>query len=281
MKLFYDSQLCLVATKHGKETAISPSFETLLGCQVKQAKINTDLFGTFTGEVERKLSPRECAKEKCLLALSEYKAPLGIASEGSFGPHPQSPFINIDHELLFFADLNLGFELTLSKISLETNFSGKAIEDPETLSHFAEQALFPSHALIVSPHISKMPDLIFKGIQNDEELYRAFNLCLEASSDRKVQVQTDMRAHMNPTRMRVIAELAHEMAIRLATPCPYCQIPGWGAVKKVRGLVCRECDTPTELVHAEIYGCCLCQYQETIVLQREKAEPSFCPLCNP
>ncbi|MBS0628884.1 MAG: hypothetical protein JSS30_01510 [Verrucomicrobia bacterium] len=266
---------------HGKERAIAPPFERILGCRLIPAKINTDLFGTFTGEIERTLSPYECAKAKCQRALEEKGGSLCLASEGSFGPHPYLHFIHADQELLFFTDKDLEFELTVSKISLETNFNGQAIETLEELLKFADRTLFPSHGLILRPHIRKNKGQIHKGIQSVEYLKNVFKDCQKESDDGKVWVETDMRAHMNPTRMKVIEELAEEMSARLALACPCCHTPGWGVVKKSRGLECNLCGLPTELVQSEIYGCCKCDYKENIPLNRELADPHYCPFCNP
>ncbi|MBS0624443.1 MAG: hypothetical protein JSS32_00135 [Verrucomicrobia bacterium] len=68
----YQGKRCLVATMHGKENAIRPSFESLLGFEVEGGELNTDDFGTFSGEIERLLPPSECAKEKCLKALLKH-----------------------------------------------------------------------------------------------------------------------------------------------------------------------------------------------------------------
>lgn len=266
---------------HKKEEAIGQPFEKLLGCRVIPAQINTDLLGTFTGEVERTLDPYACVKEKCYRGLDFEKGFLGVASEGSFGPHPLIPFVTADCEILFFTDRKLGFELTLTKTSLQTNFAAKSIQNNEELAEFTKQALFPSHALILRPHDTKDPHLIFKGVQDAENLDLIFKKCLENSKDPQVWVETDMRAHMNPTRMKIIGELAQEMVARLATPCPSCQIPGWGLVKRLPGLPCTACRMPTDLIKTEIYGCCQCNHQESVENQQEKADPRYCPFCNP
>lgn len=281
MGLRYQNQVCHLASIHKKEKAVGLPFEKSLGCKIIPAQINTDLLGTFTGEIERTLTPLACVKEKCYRGLDLEKGALGVANEGSFGPHPLFPFIPADLEILFFTDINLGFELTLSKISLETNFSAKSIQSIDELSAFAKKALFPSHALILRPQDTKDSNLIFKGVQDYEELYRIFQKCSEISKDRLVSVETDMRAHMNPTRMKRIEELAYEMAGRLATPCPSCQIPGWGVVKSLLGLPCKECRMPTDLIKAKIFGCCQCKHEEMLENQKEMADPGYCPFCNP
>lgn len=49
------------------------------------ASFDTDMLGTFTGEVERKLDPLATVREKCLRAMKHNHCDLGVASEGSFG----------------------------------------------------------------------------------------------------------------------------------------------------------------------------------------------------
>lgn len=281
MELRYQNKVCHLASMHKKEQAIGVPFEKILGCKVVPAQFDTDLLGTFTGEIERTLTPQACAKEKCYRGLELVKGSLGVANEGSFGPHPSIPLVPADVEILFFADRNLGFELTLSKISRETNFSAQSVQNIEELSNFAKRVLFPSHALIVRPNSIKDPDLIFKGVQDRQELDRVFKTCLEASSDGLVWVETDMRAHKNPTRMKMIEQLAYQMVARLSLPCPSCQTPGWGIVKNIPGLLCQECRMPTDLIKAEIYGCCRCKHQQVFENQKEMANPGFCPFCNP
>jgi hypothetical protein len=48
-----------VATKHGKLDQIAPSFSDQKKWKLELAQRDTNIFGTFTGEVERKFYPRE------------------------------------------------------------------------------------------------------------------------------------------------------------------------------------------------------------------------------
>ena len=95
----------MVATKHGKEKVIAPILERSLGVKVlSTTNLDTDRFGTFSGEVERKGTPLEVARAKCEAALKLTGADLAVASEGSFGPHPElffaaAEFLGILEEL--------------------------------------------------------------------------------------------------------------------------------------------------------------------------------------
>jgi len=53
--------------------------------------------------------------------------------------------------------------------------------------------------------------------------------CRLADPDGRVWLETDMRAHCNPTRMRSIRRLGIALVRRLQTPCSECGSPGLGA----------------------------------------------------
>ncbi|MBX9924065.1 MAG: hypothetical protein K2Y01_08135 [Rhabdochlamydiaceae bacterium] len=277
----YQGKTCLVASMHEKERAIRTSFESLLGFQMEVSELNTDALGTFTGEIERSIPPKECAKTKCLNALLAHGKQIGIANEGSFVPHPVIPFISVDYEIFFFTDLEIGYELCISKMFTETNFAAAAFSEFDSILELATKTQFPSHALIVRPNRWEDKKICFKGIQSIDHLYDAFEKSRLVSSDKQVWVETDMRAHKNPTRMAQLEKLAKEMAQRLATPCPVCSIPGWGPVDRMRGLSCADCGAETNLIKAVIWGCCQCPYKESIPVDQALAEPQYCPLCNP
>ncbi|MFX5009088.1 DUF6671 family protein, partial [Acinetobacter baumannii] len=68
------------------------------------AEFNSDIFGTFSGEIERELNPLETARKKCYAAMELTGCYLAIASEGSFGAHPIIGFVPADEELLVLID---------------------------------------------------------------------------------------------------------------------------------------------------------------------------------
>lgn len=282
-KHLYNDKTCVIATMHDKEKAIAPAFLNLLGLKMIKAKIDTDQLGTFTGEVERKGTPLTCVRQKCELAMKESKVTIGIASEGSFGPHPFIPFVACDHEILYFIDQERGFSLHQSLLSTKTNYCAEAFSDPRRLKTFCDQALFPSHCLIVRPNKFNKNNFIVKGIQTYDLLEEAFLKCCRLSEDGNALVETDMRAHMNPTRMEVIKELADSFAKRLATPCPLCYNPGWGVVDRQKGLECQMCGSETQMIKFEVFRCPKCLHKE--MRPREDglslADPQYCGWCNP
>ena len=273
----------LLATKHNKEKAIAPAFSEFLSAKIVTCDLDTDLLGTFTSEIPRTQSALECARSKCLWGIEQNKSDYGIASEGSFGPHPYIPFVPSGHEILYFIDRTRNLFLHLSFLTAETNYYMGAINSIDELNKIMKLIQFPSHALIIRPNINQDPSLIIKGIQSREIAENVFMTAVKLSPDGKAWVETDMRAHKNPTRMRTIAHLATLLAKRLTILCTVCATPGFGKVRTEPGLECRCCDSKTDQIRAEIWGCACCDYEE--VRPRadglKKAEPRYCSYCNP
>jgi hypothetical protein len=147
-----------------------------------------------------------------------------------------------------------------------------------------EQVGFPSHGLLVRAHTCPAGSgALEKGLHRWEDLASAITRAAAASSDGLALVETDMRAHCNPTRMAAIRRLAFRLVRRLASRCPVCQTPGWGVVGPRPGLPCAECGLPTALTRALVWGCAGCEHQEERPrpdgLQR--ADPGHCDWCNP
>ena len=280
----YQDRRIALATMHRKEQAIAPTFKHLLGATVVAATdIDTDQLGTFSGEVSRRGTMREVAIAKARLGMQATGLSLGLASEGSFGPHPQIPFMPGAIEVMTFVDDERGMVIHESRVVDETNFAHVLVTPGDSLEQFLNRLQFPSHAVIVRPNAGDIYRNVGKGIQSRELLSAAIADAARVSTDGKAHIETDMRAHMNPTRMRSLAELAGQLAERLASVCPACASPGWGRVDVVSGLPCDACGTPTEMVAAEVFGCPACSHKE----QRPRrdglthAKPGNCPYCNP
>ena len=279
----YDGCRIVLTTKHEKIVAIRPAFEEFLAAEIVVCEADTDQLGTFSGEIDRQGTALDCARRKCELGMRLAGESYGVASEGSFGPHPSIPFFPCDHEILYFIDDARGIQVHESLLSEKTNYRMGAVATREDLDRFVETSLFPSHALIVRPNLWSDRSVIFKGIQSPVDLDEAFHECLSRSEDGMVWVETDMRAHVNPTRMSVIGELARKLGRRLSTECPACKTPGWGIVGFEKGLQCEYCHLPTELVSQEIYGCVSCSVRERLKRSDglESASQRYCTWCNP
>lgn len=272
-----------LATQHGKGDAVARPLEVHLGASVHVAAVDTDQLGTFTGERERPGPAATVCEQKARLGMAALALPYGLASEGSFGPHPAAPFASGGVELLTFVDDVRGLVVTEQSLTFDTNFSHRVVTRAAELDEWLGAARFPSHALIVRAAEAPSSTPIVKGIRDRGELTAAVDAAVRASPVGRAQVETDMRAHCNPTRMAHIAQLAEQLARRLATPCPECGAPAWGVTSVERGLPCAWCDTPTERARGEWMGSPACAHRafRPRTDGRSHADPGECLRCNP
>ncbi len=278
--MFQDRSL-VIATQHGKEAVIAPALENALGvrCFVPE-QLDTDILGTFTGEVERKDDPIATLRSKCRLAMAQTGCDLAVASEGSFGPHPTLFFPLSGDELVMLLDEKAGLEIIGRDLTTETNFSGSEVESLRELETFAKRAGFPEHALILRNEKGGNARIL-KGIKAPETLRKSFEEMLRDFGH--AYVETDMRAMNNPTRMKSIGRAVENLLEKTKSLCPQCSAPGFSVVEAKKGLPCAWCGMPTESTLAYVYGCTACSFQkeEKYPHGKEKEEPMYCGLCNP
>ena len=271
----------VIATKHGKEKVIGPMFESTFGIRcVVDNKVDTDLLGTFTGEVEREGSPLEVLRKKCEMAMELTGHDLAVASEGSFGPHPVLGFVPADEEWMLMTDRRHGWEVFVGDVSASTNFAGRMLRTETELAAFAREVGFPSHAIILRR--SRYDHLhLIKGIRTWRQLRNGFRVFVREQGS--AYAETDMRAMCNPTRMEVIRAVAEKLAGRIGIPCPVCETPGFGTVTVRRGLPCSACGYPTRSVLAHQLSCGKCGYSEEREYPdgKRQEDPRYCDCCNP
>jgi hypothetical protein len=283
----FEGRRLLVATKHKKEEVIAPLFFDELGLSSFVIDdFDTDNFGTFTGEIEREGGPLETLRKKAQTAMAMVDVDLVVASEGSFGPHPSLYFVPAADEMLIFIDRKNDLEILAREVSTETNFASAEVSTEESLLKFAEQSLFPSHALILSSPIENVTNptekpFFFKGVTMQEELVDIYRDLRKKT--KTVLVQTDMRAMYNPTRMKTIAKACHKLIRNIVSQCPSCVTPGYNVTDVFDGLPCSLCGRPTKSTLAHQYVCRRCGYKELRYYPNLKLEedPTFCDYCNP
>lgn len=271
----------LIATKHEKEKVIAPILEKELGVKcVVSSNFDTDILGTFSGEIERKEDPITTARNKCILAMEISNYDLVVASEGSFGPHPNIPFIAADDEFLLFIDKKNNLEIIVRELSTETNFNAAEIRSEEELKQFINTANFPSHALILRKSNNDFTEII-KGITDNELLNNRFHYFI--SKYKTAYIETDMRAMYNPTRMKVIEQATQKLVKKLNSCCPTCNTPGFDISDSKKGLLCELCNNPTRSTLSYFYICKKCNYtkEEMYPHGKLKEDPMYCDICNP
>lgn len=271
----------VIATMHKKETVIAPLLEKTLGaiCIVPD-HLNTDQFGTFSGEKERKDSPIATARKKCVVAMDETGCDIAIASEGSFGAHPYSFFSRADDELVLLVDRKNNIELLGRELSTETNFDGIHVKSISEALDFAKKVGFPSHGLIIKEKKENAKH-IHKGIIDSTVLEDTLQEML--SNYGPVWIETDMRALFNPTRMGIIEKATQNLIEKMASHCPACNYPGYWVIDRVSGLPCALCHQPTQSTLTHLYGCIKCDYtsQKQFPNQKTVEDPTYCDFCNP
>ncbi len=292
MSSSYKGASAALATMHGKESVIAPVMQKYLGLSVvTPAHIDTDALGTFTGETPRVGSMRDVAIRKARLGMRASGLSIGMASEGSFGPHPAIPFLRAGVELMVMVDDERGVVISESLITEETNYDEIVAASMSDLEPFLIRTGFPAHALVVGPNQTASPwwrlhpefSRINKGIASHDGLAVAVGHAARISEDGRARVLTDMRAHMNPIRMQAIASLADKLAHRIATECPECSAPGFGPLAAAAALSCASCGEESIIPRGDVWGCFGCGHkrEEARHPLREMAEPGDCPRCNP
>jgi hypothetical protein len=275
-----EGRTLLIATMHGKEHIIAPIMEKELGVQCELAQnLNTDVLGTFSGEIDRKNDALTTLRNKCLLAQKNTKYDLVIANEGTFGPHPNLFFIPADEEIIMLKDFKNNTEIIESQISTETNLNGAKIKTFNELEEFIASAKFPEHAVILRSSKDNFQN-ISKGIHEYDDLIRKFNTYIAQFGE--VYIETDMRAMHNPSRMKVIEEVTHKLIKKIKSVCPECQYPGIGITEATKGLLCSQCLRPTNSYISFAYQCQKCSYKHVKMYpQKQFEDPMYCNFCNP
>lgn len=271
----------VIATMHTKELVISPFLEQEFGVHcITSSELNTDVLGTFSGEVERTLSPVEAAREKCKRAMELTNTDLAVASEGSFGAHPTVVFLAADEEWIVLVDKKNNYEVVGRKLSTQTNYNSKLVYTLDEANAFAKEIGFPDHGIILKNTETNFEE-VHKGITDQSLLENHVKSYLKKYE--QVWIETDMRANYNPTRMKVIEEATQELIKAFKDSCPQCGTPGLKVTETKRGLPCRQCGLPTKSILSVTYCCQKCNYSEERKNPQGKEfeEPIYCDFCNP
>ncbi|MEW6470850.1 MAG: DUF6671 family protein [Actinomycetota bacterium] len=265
-----------LGTLHGKAPLVAPPLESL-GFEVVLADLDTNRFGTFTGEVPRPGSAQQVVELKARAAARAADLPVGLASEGSFGPHPDTPLVTVDLELVCLVDVTTDLVVVGRASSLRTAAAAMTAGSVDELEGFCGRVGFGAQALVVRPATGASAP-IFKGVHERDELRRAIATVVEATGA-PARVETDLRADRCPTRRPVIAAAAEDLAARLTSRCPDCGRPGFGPVDAERGRACGLCGLPTRGVARLISGCA-CGFRRAGP-DAGPADPATCDSCNP
>ncbi|MHB1051693.1 MAG: DUF6671 family protein [Thiobacillus sp.] len=277
----YAGRRIALLTQHGKEAVIAPVLDGALGCRVERVSgFDTDTLGTFTRDIPRAGNQLEAARRKARIGMELSGLPLGLASEGAFGPDPMAGLFPWNVELLLFIDDVRGIEVT-GMAQQATRFSHLLTDDWGAAAQFAREAGFPEHHLVVRSQ--GQDDLrVEKDIATWAALEAAFHRARGQAENGQVFLEHDLRAHAHPTRRDVISLAAVDLAAKLDSRCPVCGTPGFWIAERLAGLPCADCGAPTREVRATIHGCLKCGHRDTRErVDAEHADPGRCDYCNP
>jgi len=267
-------------TQHGKERILAPLFAQSLAVDLEVATgFDTDSLGTFTRNIARQGDQLQAARRKAEVGMDILGLQCGVASEGAFGPDPFG-FFPWNVELVLLVDRVRGIEI-VGRAHGPAHHLHDQVVTRDSLDSFARRAGFPEHGLVVRPDGENDPRIV-KGLAQWPKLHAAFEEALAQSTSGTVFVESDLRAHMNPTRMEMIGKATANLIERMKSECPQCGAPGFWLVERIAGLPCRYCDMPTDEACAERWSCVAADHTEVRDVSAGRlGDPSRCGTCNP
>lgn len=277
-------RIAVLATMHRKEQVIAPLLGRFLGLQVQvPAGFDSDRFGTFSRDVARAGSALETARAKIAAGFEHLpEARVGLASEGSFGPHPELPFVSMGLELVLLIDRDSGLELAGWHGAPAPYANGERVTSLAEVRVFAARVGFPGQGLVVMGMNDGQPAparALFKQLDTQDELEASVAALLAEYGE--AWVETDLRAHRCPPRMRRIRRATLALVRAWRARCPACNQPGFVPGEPVRGLPCAWCLAPTAQARGYRQHCRHCSHEALHPVRQMWADPARCDRCNP
>ncbi len=283
MNKFFKNRKLLIVTMHKKEEVIKPILEKYLDVKCIVVKnFNTDKFWTFSWNISRTWDMLDSARAKINAAIKKHDYDLVISSEGSFGFDKNIPFIQSNLELILLVDIKNNLEIRWLYQSSDTNMNGKYIYSIDEAVDFIKNCWFPEHWVIVSRR-KKSKFFLFKNINTKIDLIKVVKKLFKIPFISKIYIETDMRAHKNPTRMKAIKLATLDLIKNIESTCPKCKFPGFIITNIKKWLLCKSCNNPTDIPIYEIYICKKCNYKRKNNIKKygKFADPWECRYCNP
>jgi hypothetical protein len=280
-KNFFEGEVVHVASMHEKEELLRPLLSRA-GLHCQSVAVNTDEFGTFSGEIERVGSIRETLRKKIKAAVALVPhGRLFLASEGTFGPHPILGFFQTDLEALLFLDQKLEIEIYAEFLAADVIHDEAVLGPRDDFRAFLAKIHFPSHGVIVRPEGLFNP--IFKGLHEERSVAQAMLTSFMESKTGRVVLATDLRANHNPSRREAIKRAGENLLEKLLSLCPNCQIPGFAIARGIPGLKCSGCGEHSVIAKSVLLECVRCDFSEERPRPDGKTsiEPEECEHCNP
>jgi hypothetical protein len=207
-----EGKIAVVATKHGKERLVAEILSHELGIQVETARdLDTDTFGSFTGETPRKGSQLDAARQKAAAARGMTPADFYVATEGSFDSDPHMLGLPIHREVVYWHDPS-GDDVVVTRETPKTNAARVRLRSGDDLYRAIRKLGFPEHGIILRRSRPFRTDVLFKDARDRTELEEQFSRARSAFPWVRVYAESDLRAHKNPMRQDVIRDALRELA---------------------------------------------------------------------
>lgn len=204
---------------------------------------------------------------------------LGLASEGTFGLATPLGVGVVATELVVLVDEDRGIVVGEVAVGHEVVTVSATVTPDDELGGILAAARVSPHHLVVVPAQGPR-SFVRKGLGAGDLPY-AVAICAELSTDGRARIETDLRAHLCPSRRPLIERAARGLAHRLARRCPSCRSPGWGPIGSETGVLCAWCGSDVEIVRACILGCAACPHRQLVAEGPSRADPGQCQDCNP
>jgi hypothetical protein len=263
-----------LVTLHGKESLIAPALTRRWQARLSvSAGFDTDSLGTFSGEVERRLSPLDCALHKARQAVLLTGAEFGLGSEGSFGPGPWG-FGVFNQELVVCVSAHSDWTVIgghTAPVAVEECRYGDAGQQES----FWQRLPDGQGVIVISGQ------RIAKGLQSRAEVIEQLALWHGEQVPGDARLMYDLRAHQSLIRRATLALAINNLLDRLDSHCEHCGRPGFWPDHPEPGLPCADCGGPTNSLRARRARCDGCGREQITAVDAVYADPATCPRCNP
>ena len=275
----YKGQTAHIVTKHAKAEIIGPALWEKLGMTLATYEADTDQFGTFSGEIDRKESPLQTAIQKARLARDWIGAEICIASEGTIGPNPSFPVTISNVETIVFMDFANDIVIHQTFVSSEIYSYCTRLKSPGEVDGSIKQLKLDDQAMIVK---SSYENAVFvkKGLKSIDDIQSAVAQAVSISGE--AILEPDFRAMHSASRRENIRKCAILLAQKISSTCPRCNRPGWSGSPSAATKACLSCGSKrTTIAIGDEFRCEGCNHIEQRNEANTSCEAQYCLVCNP
>lgn len=275
----YEGKTAYIVTKHAKAELIGPVLFEKLGIKLVTVEADTDRFGTFSGEIERRRSQLQTALDKARLAKDLMNASLCIASEGTIGPDPTFPVLNSNIETIVFRDYTNDFLIHQTLVSREIYSFRTRLKSEGEVDEVINQLRLEDQAMIVKSSHEKI-EFVQKGLKSIDDIRAAVAHAVSISGE--AILEPDFRAMHSASRRENIRKCAILLAEKISSTCPSCNRPGWSGSQGSEAKACVSCGGKRTTVPLGVkFRCDGCNHIEDRNDVNSFCAAQYCLDCNP